>query len=223
MLKQLQNQNPNLTIKSVLDSSFRRYGTVLNSTSFSTYFDYLENHTNMPEQGNYYLAHDLNTPKDLMQLDAINHVYGGLELQFGYVNGFNSKLNALEYHKSSEINVCLTPLVLILARTSDLNDESKIDSSLTEIYYVPERTVIEIFSQTLHFSPCKVSDQGFKCGVILPMGTNQAFVKAKTFDIPENKLLFKTNKWLVAHKEHQTFINLGAYEGITGKNLEIKY
>ena len=223
MLNSLQQKNPNLIIKSILDVSFKRYGRILNSKSFHAYFNYLKLHTDMPEQGNHYVAHDQDIMLDTTNMNAINDVFGGIPLQFGYVNGYNSKLNALEYHKSSEINVCLTPLILILARTEDFNNLCQIDTSSTEIYYVPQGTVIELFSQTLHFSPCKVSDEGFKCGVLLPMGTNQSFVKATTLDIIENILLFKTNKWLVAHKEHHAFIKLGAYEGLTGINIDIKY
>ena len=34
--------------------------------------------------------------------------FGGLPVQIGYCNGSNVKLNALEYHRSSEIDIAVT-------------------------------------------------------------------------------------------------------------------
>lgn len=42
-----------------------------------------------------------------------NRAYGGLPIQIGYCNGHNKKLNAVEYHRNSEINVAATDLVLL--------------------------------------------------------------------------------------------------------------
>ena len=40
--------------------------------------------------------------------------YGELPIQIGYCNGHNELLNAVEYHRSSEINLAATDAVLIL-------------------------------------------------------------------------------------------------------------
>jgi hypothetical protein len=32
-------------------------------------------------------------------------VYGGMPIQIGYCNGTNTKLNCVEYHRDSEINI----------------------------------------------------------------------------------------------------------------------
>ena len=48
-----------------------------------------------------------------MQVSA-SKSFGEMEIQIGYCNGHNSMLNALEYHKSSEINVAATDAVLLL-------------------------------------------------------------------------------------------------------------
>ena len=217
----LKKVNEDLHIYHIYDREFLKYGIKHDIMPYQLYLDYLENKTEIPNEGNYYLAHD----EDLQKVSCVNDihdVFGYTKLQFGYVNGHNTKLNALEYHKSSEINISLTPLTLILADQSDLIDND-LDVHKVKIFYVPARTVIELHPLTLHFSPCKVIDEGFKCGVILPYGTNMDFVKAKNLNVKENQLLFKTNKWLIAHAEHKKFIELGAYEGIKGKNIEIKY
>jgi hypothetical protein len=218
----LKQANPDIHIYSINDPEFLLYGNILNSEDFSIYYDYLKDSTDIPEHDNMYVAHDQKIKEVCKGIDTINDTFGYIDVEFGYVNGNNSKLNALEYHKSSEINVALTPLVLILALHSDLID-NQLDINKVKIFLLPERTTIELHPKTLHFSPCKVSDEGFKCGVILPMGTNMDFVKAKNQDYKENKLLFKTNKWLLAHPEHQKMISLGAYIGLNGKNIEIKY
>jgi hypothetical protein len=40
---------------------------------------------------------------------------------------------------------------------------------------------------------------------------------------PKNKMLFRKNKWIIAHVENETLINRGVVAGITGTNYEIKY
>ncbi len=222
ILERLKKANPQLHIYSINDSDFSIYGNVLEEKQFSNYFDYLENQTEIPELGNNYIAHDPGIASVCTDIDAMHDVFGNIDLQTGYVNGQNSKLNALEYHKSSEINIALTPLVLILALQSDLVD-NQLTTARVKVFFLPKGSVVELHPMTLHFSPCKVSDAGFKCGVVLPMGTNMEFVKAKNLSIKENQLLFKTNKWLIAHKEHQKMIDMGAYVGLIGNNIEIKY
>ncbi len=37
-----------------------------------------------------------------------NKGFGGIPIEIGYCNGHNKKLNAVEYHRSSEINVAVT-------------------------------------------------------------------------------------------------------------------
>lgn len=222
MLKKLQEKNPHLNIQSVYDSSFNRYGRILNSDGFTDVLNYLDLETKIPEFDNLYLAHDPKLETSIKEFKHISNVFGNMPLEYGYVNGNNSKLNALEYHKSSEINVALSPLVLMLGRVEDLDDNT-FQTNKVAIFFVPENTAIEIFSQTLHFSPCKVNDLGFKCGVILPYGTNMEFIKNKVYHTSEDSLLFKTNKWIIVHPEHQKFIDLGAYIGLIGTNIEIKY
>ena len=221
-LNQIQQLNPHLTIYPITDIRFSKYGRVLEATPFLRYFDYLENHTQMPDVNNTYIEHDPNLQMFLNDHTLFNRIFPQQTLQLGYVNGHNTKLNALEYHRSNEVNLALTPMVIFLGLTSDIHQLSY-DSSKLDVFYVPARTVFEMLNTTLHFSPCKVDDVGFKCGVVLPYGTNMAFQKVENKKTDEDHLLFKTNKWLLAHPEHQAFIALGAFVGITGPNLEIQY
>jgi len=222
MIDHLQRCNPDISIQSVEDASFRRYGRILDPLPYERYFDYLERFTSVPDQKNQYVAHDPALAaywKDTAAHDAAD---GQSPTQYGYVNGNNTKLNALEYHHSNEINVALTPLVLILGHVSKIQHLTY-DTKDLEAFFIPARTVIEIYDTTLHFSPCKVLDSGFRCGVILPYGTNMQFESIANKLTEEDFLYFKTNKWLIAHPENRQLVELGACVGIIGPNLEVKY
>lgn len=221
-LSRLKKANPELKIYTIYDLEFKTYGKVLDEKKYNNYFDYLEKHTEVPIKDNLYIAHDKDMAATCANIDSITDVFGHMDVQTGFVNGNNTKLNALEYHKSSEINIALTPLVLILAQQSDLIN-NQLTTARVNVFFLPKRSVVELHPMTLHFSPCKVIDDGFKCGVVLPMGTNMEFVKAKHIYHKEDELLFKTNKWLIAHEENQKMVSLGAYIGLIGNNIEIKY
>jgi hypothetical protein len=221
-LKQLQHLNTSIDILEITDASFLAYGSILSASLFSGYFDYLKQHTQVPETMNQYIAHDpllWETLQKQLKLDAI---FGDVPLQFGYVNGNNSHLNALEYHPSYEINLALTPLVLMLGQTQDIQDKHY-DVKKLKAFYLPAFTAVILNPTTLHFSPCKVSDSGFKCGVILPYGTNMAFVTETEKKASPDPLLFKTNKCIMAHPDNTNLVNLGAFPGLMGDNLMIQY
>ena len=50
-------------------------------------------------------------------------IYGQMGIQLGYCNGHNKKLNALEYHRDSEVNLAVTDLVLLLGRQQDIEED----------------------------------------------------------------------------------------------------
>ncbi|MBN2299688.1 MAG: DUF4867 family protein [Acholeplasmataceae bacterium] len=222
MLQNLKQNNPKLDLYHINDNTFTAYGKILDFKYFEELKTYMIQHTQVPEKENIYVAHDEQLALSITDQSVFNDVFGNVRLQYGFVNGNNSKLNALEYHKSSEINIAITPLILLLGHASDIKNRTY-DSSQLKAFYIPENTAIELYPMTLHFSPSKVSNLGFKCGVILPYGTNMEFVTSKLLNCDEDYFLFKTNKWLIAHQEHIKMIHLGAYVGITGPNIEIKY
>ena len=45
-----------------------------------------------------------------------------MPIQIGYCNGPNSTLNGLEYHKSSEINIAITDMVLLLGKVQEVEN-----------------------------------------------------------------------------------------------------
>ena len=101
---------------------------------------------------------------------CIRDRYGELPIQIGYCNGHNTKLNAVEYHRNSEINIAVTDLILIIGKQQDIEADYTYDTSLMEAFLVPAGTVIEVYGTTLHYAPCHVEDGGFRCVVVLPKG-----------------------------------------------------
>ena len=72
----------------------------------------------------------------------------------------------------------------------------------------------------LHFAPCRVSDDGFRCLVALERGVNSPI------DLPagaagEDRLLWMRGKWMTCHPDSPQ-AEKGAFVGITGENLTLK-
>lgn len=212
----------NKEIKLLTSTDFNKYGRVINGYNFEKLNRYMESVSEIPQEGNLYLPSVADMETDAVVEEIKSVVYGGMEIQVGYCNGNNSSLNGLEYHKGNEINYATTSLVLLLGTIQDIQN-NQYDSDKVEAFFIPKGTAIEIYQTTLHFAPCKVMDEGFKCIVILPKGTNTPIEhRIENSDI-ENKLLFMKNKWLLVHPNNQNLVNKGAYPGIIGENLVVKY
>ena len=132
--------------------------------------------------------------------DFKNREFGGLDIQIGYCNGNNYMLNAVEYHRTSEINIAVTDLILLLGLEQDIEDDYSYDTSNIEAIFVPAGTAIEVYGTTLHYAPCNANEGGFRCVVILPKDTNTE-LEATIEKQGEDALLFAKNKWLIGHPE----------------------
>ena len=138
-----------------------------------------------------------------------------MPIQIGYCNGHNHLLNAVEYHRDSEINIAVTDLILILGKEQDITEDHTYDSSKMEAFLIPAGTTIEVYATTLHYAPCNVAASGFKCVVVLPKGTNTD-ITLEEKHTPEDDLLFARNKWLLSHPDANI---AGSVAGIKGENL----
>lgn len=220
MLEYLQSQNPHITIHSITDPLFQKYGNILSGYNFNKCLEIMQTKP-IPEEGNCYVASDEDMMKTDVAVQLSHRFYANMPVQIGYCNGNSSKLNALEYHKGSEIDVAVTDLVLILSDIRNIKN-NKLDSSCVDVFYVPANTACELYSTTLHFAPCKITDQGYKSIIVLPEGTNAALDVLPVPNCDEDFLLWMQNKWLIAHAESIP-ASKGAFVGITGENIEIKY
>ena len=204
-----------MKIQKVTDPAFRKYGQVLEGYDFTGLIKEMK-HTPVPEDVIYVPSVEELEALDVMK-DLQNKGYGGLPIQIGYCNGHNKKLNAVEYHRNSEINVAVTDLVLLIGHQQDIEPDHTYDTSRIEAFLVPAGTGIEVYATTLHYAPCHVNEGGFQCVVVLPKGTNTdlTFQTEKT---GEDSLMTAKNKWLIAHEDAKIE---GAFNGLKGENITI--
>ena len=216
MLTYLKEKNPALKLYDVTDPAFAPYGNVIHTLDTKPIVEAAKALT-LPTEGSAYTPSEASFEALPIAEEIRDGFFGTLPVQVGYCCGHSNFLNAAEWHASNEVNVAVTPLVLILGLRSDLQG-NRLDSSAMKAFYVPTGTAIEVYSSTLHFCPCEVQKEGFGCVVALPTGTNVP-LDEKTAD----PLLFRKNKWIVCHDDNQALIDRGVVPGISGVNFEVHY
>ncbi len=209
-----------MQILNVTDKEFTNFGRIIEGyeAEKKEIMEALRDKTPIPE-GTDYVAEEAAL-QSLAAADKItNTLFGGSPMQFGWCNGHNTKLNCLEYHRSSEINMGATDFILLLAKREDIVDY-KLDSSKVKAFLVPAGVMVEVYATALHYAPCQAhKDSGFQVLVGLPKGTNVGKPEYTAAN-QEDKLLTATNKWLLAHADSSEAKN-GAWVGITGENIDI--
>ncbi len=219
ILETLKEKNPSLRLYAVTDPEFEPYGRLLPVSDPEALSAALEAE-GIPEAGNRYVPSvpALEATADAKR--AARSVFGGMAIQAGYCNGRGYALNAEEYHKCSEVNYSTTGLVLLLALPEQIRDR-RLQSRDIVGFYLPPQTMVEIHPRVLHFAPCRVTERGFTCLVILEYGTNGA-LEAEDPSLPgEEGLLWMRNKWLICHPDSPQAAQ-GAFVGITGENLTLR-
>ena len=217
VLEMLRGKNPTLPLYSVLDPEFQRYGRVRTAET-GELAEALDTCA-IPDQGNCYHASEPVLEKVALMQDMKRIVFGDMPIEAGYCNGRGFRLNAMEYHKCSEVNFSTTGAVLLLALPEQL-DDGRLDSADVVGFYLPAGVLIEVFPLVLHFAPCRVTEEGFRCLVILEKGTNEALPSVNTAAAGEEKLLWMRNKWLTCHPDSPQQKD-GAFVGISGENLAL--
>lgn len=205
-----------MVIYKVTDPEFAPYGKVLEGYDLKDMLAKMEE-TPLPEDSTVYVPSDKNLEALAVAEEFRNRAYGGLPIQIGYCNGNNHKLNALEYHRCSEVNVAATDMILLLGRQQDIEKDYTYDTSKVEAFLVPAGTAIEVYGTSLHYAPCNAKEGGFRCVVVLPEGTNTE-IDFKISAEGEDKLMTAKNKWLIAHPEAGIE---GAVAGLKGENLTV--
>lgn len=205
-----------MTVRKVTDPAFKAYGRVITGYDFSGLLKAMEQ-TPLPE--------DVIYIPSLPEMEALpaakeleNGIYGQMPIQIGCCNGHNKKLNAVEYHRDSEVDIAVDDLILILGKQQDIEEDHTYDTSRMEAFLVPAGTAVEVYATTLHYAPCHVKDEGFRCVIVLPRDTNLDMEPVEVKD-PEDRLLFARNKWLIGHA--QGGLPEGAFIGLKGENLSV--
>lgn len=208
-----------MIIKKITDSDFKKYGQVLKNYDCSEIIEKMKSSTPLPSDVVYEPS-----IKELEELKIAEELrkreFGELPIQIGYCNGNNYILNAVEYHRTSEINIAVTDLILLIGCQKDIEDDFSYDTSKIEAFQVPAGTIIEVYATTLHYAPCNANEAGFKCVVVLPRDTNLP-LEEKIEKTGEDALLFAKNKWLIGHKDTDLGAQ-GAFIGLVGENISIK-
>lgn len=203
-------------IYSVEDKEFQKYGKIVKGIDFSGVIAELKK-LPLPEGVIYEPS-----VKELESLPVMKDLevktYGELPIQIGYCIGHNSLLNAVEYHRSSEINIAARDAILVLGMEQDVTEDFTYDTSKMEAFLIPEGTAVELYATALHYAPCETNAQGFLMAVVLPAGTNYPLEKSHA-DL-EDKLITAKNKWLIGHADagHAA----GTHIGLIGKNLDVR-
>lgn len=210
-----------MKIQSVNDDAFKAYGRVFSSFDASELVEAMQK-MEAPEDAVVYYPSIEELEKLSVAKEVKNSFFGELDMQIGYCNGTNHKLDAVEYHRCSEFGVAASDLILLLGKQQDVEvseDGAGIvyDSSKIEAFQIPKGTVYEMYATTLHYAPCSVDGKPFRNVVILPKGTNEKLTEERGIQ-PEDKLLAARNKWLIAHEEAGI---AGAYHGIKGENVSV--
>lgn len=207
-----------MEIKKITDAAFRKYGRVVKGVDFTELVEALKKTPDYEGVAYEPSVPELEATAAMKELQKVT--YGELPIQIGYCNGVNYKLNAVEYHRSSEINVAATDAVLILGKQQDITDEYTYETAKMEAFLVPAGTAVEVYATTLHYAPCSAGadNQQFKVGIVLPKGTNYPLEGEHAGN--EDALITATNKWLIGHAEGG--LPEGSHIGLIGKNLDIR-
>lgn len=212
-----------MKIKSVFSKSFAKYGKVLTGYDVTDLLKKLEA-TNCPKDAVVYEPGDASLEGLPILKEFSDGAYGGMPIQIGYCNGHNTKLNCLEWHRGSELNIPTTDMILLVATMSDIK-KGKLNTDTVQAFRAPAGTIVQVYETTLHYAPCcNVTEDGkvsetFHVAIVLPKDTNTAKPELKVRDF-EDKLLWAKNKWLLAHPDSSE-AKQGAYVGLTGKNIDI--
>ena len=207
-----------MTIQSVYDSEFAQYGKVLKGYDMSELLEKMRE-IGMPDEGTAYRPGIESLESCSVFKDFRDRQYGGMPIQIGMCWGYNTKLNCLEYHRDSEVNVGTESFVLLLAKQQEIED-GMLDTEKVKAFMVPAGIAVEVYATTLHYAPCHLdSGEGFRVAVILPEGTNTDKPEYESVT-EEDTWMTARNKWLLAHPDSSE-AKSGAHIGLRGINIDI--
>ncbi len=202
---------------SIYDAEFKPYGQVLEGYDTKELCEAMMK-IDLPEGTAY------EPGIDSLEACAIfkplsDRAYGGMPIQLGMCWGHNTKLNCLEYHRDSEVNIGTHDFVLLLAKQGEI-ENGVLDTAKVKAFKVPAGVPVEVYATSLHYAPCHLSAaDGFRVAVVLPRGTN---TEKPSFEprSEEDTWMTARNKWLLAHPESSEAKG-GAHIGLKGENIDI--
>ncbi|MFT8459320.1 MAG: DUF4867 family protein [Liquorilactobacillus ghanensis] len=219
VLTKLRQKNPTYQIEQINVENFKIYGNLLQNYDLKEVQNFFANQVSYGEGGNSYNPSNpvLEKMSAIQQIGA--DVYAGMEFSAGECTGQAQSFSAVEYHQGSEVNIMLTDVVMVLGKRSQIKDGLFNAAADAKLFFIPAGTVIEMYSDTLHYSPIKVEETGFKAVVMVLKGTNQALPVG--FKSP-NRWIVKKNKFQAAHAVRKDKLAAGSVEGVAGKLIKLQ-
>lgn len=208
-----------MDLYSVFDPAFRAYGQVVTGLDGAV-AELLHVLKDAPQGRGVDYVPEYAPLQELPAMAEISeHCYGGMPIQLGWCNGYNTKLNCLEYHRDSEVNVGARDFILLLGKQDEI-ENGVLDTGKVKAFRVPAGMAVEVYATTLHYAPCHTNAaEGFCTAVVLPRGTNTEKPSVVQRG-GEDALLWARNKWLLAHAASDEAAQ-GAYVGLAGENIDI--
>lgn len=207
-----------MKILPVTDPSFAAYGKVVEGYDFGELLRVLDEVSPLPE-GVVYVPDQAELKELAVTKLLASNEYGGMPIQMGYCNGHNTKLNCLEYHRDSELNLGTEDFILLVAGRADM-ENGRLDTGRVKAFLCPAGVMVEVYATTLHYAPCSAKKgRGFKVLIVLPEGTNGPKPEITPLN-DEDRTLWACNKWLLAHAESAEAKD-GAPVLLDGENIDI--
>ena len=150
-----------MNIESVYDPSFKPYGQALTGYNTAALVSVMEA-IPLPEEGVAYEPSIAALEASAIFGQLQNNAYGGMPVQIGMCWGRNTRLNCLEYHRDSEVNIGAGDFILLLAKQDEIVD-GQLDTARVRAFRVPAGVAVEVYATTLHYAPCHVDGaDGFR-------------------------------------------------------------
>ena len=207
-----------MIIHSVFDAAFAPYGKVLEGYDTAALAETLKAVTPVTDGVDYVPSQPELEALPIAGQFASN-AHGGMPIQLGWCNGHNTRLNCLEYHRDSELNIGAQDFILLVAKEDDIVD-GRLDTAKVKAFRAPAGAVVEVYATTLHYAPCSAAPgDGFQVVIVLPRGTNSPKPAITPFN-GEDETLWACNKWLLAHSDSSEAAQ-GAPVRLDGINVDI--
>ena len=151
-----------MKIYSVSDPAFKPYGKVLTGFDTAALIAAMKT-VPMPESGTAYEP-SIPALEESGIFDAMqNRAYGGMPIQIGMCWGYNTKLNCLEYHRDSEVNVGETDFVLPASQKEDEIEDGKLDTAKVKAFRVPAGAAVEVYGHDAPLCALPDGEDWFPC------------------------------------------------------------
>lgn len=202
----------------VRDPQFAVYGRVVEGFDFSPVIDVMKKKP-IPDPVEYVAsAPELEALPVFKEFEE--RFFGQLGAELGYCMGHNDRLNGLEYHRGSEVNIAVTDHIVMVGRQQDIEPGMRYDTEKVEAFYVTEGMAVEFYATTLHYCACHVQEEGYAHATFLPRGTNTPLESGFRAVTEEDRLLQARNKWLIAHPDGSLGPDVPA--GLYGPNWTVE-